>query len=162
MRSARLFFRPLRPTLLLPLLLSVPAQWTAVSMVWPLAIMKSLLSILVHLGVLQTCLAASKCYYPNGDESADYPCDPDAEESVCCADASVGFACLSNKLCLSPGGRTARGSCTDKTWKSPECKEMLLCTSEYRQRLLPQWHPRGFNRFIADLKMQTTTTGAGT
>ncbi|KAK4151131.1 transcription initiation factor IID, 18kD subunit-domain-containing protein [Chaetomidium leptoderma] len=80
-----------------------------------------LLSLLIHFGVLQTCFA-KKCYYPNGEEAFDFPCDPDAEDSVCCADVqTVGQACLSNKLCVSSQNRIARGSCTDKTWRSPEC-----------------------------------------
>ncbi|KAG8349448.1 hypothetical protein FVEN_g12354 [Fusarium venenatum] len=33
---------------------------------------------------LPICIAASKCYYPNGIEANDFPCDPGADESTCC------------------------------------------------------------------------------
>ena len=80
--------------------------------------------LLGALAALQTCSA--KCYYPDGTQAADFPCDPDAENSMCCGDGRpvkdfVGFACLSNKMCQSSSGRIIRGSCTDPTWKSPEC-----------------------------------------
>ncbi|RGP63541.1 hypothetical protein FLONG3_9847 [Fusarium longipes] len=74
---------------------------------------------------LPTCLAASKCYYPNGIEANDFPCDPDAEESVCCS-GGLGTMCLSNKLCIGADGNTLRGSCTDKNWASPECAMFCL------------------------------------
>jgi hypothetical protein len=83
----------------------------------------------LQLGILPTCLAG--CYYPGGKEATDdLPCDPDAEVSVCCAGSVVlGFVCLSNKLCVSPKGRIARGSCTDPTWQSPDCPKFCLSTS---------------------------------
>ncbi|KAL2169524.1 hypothetical protein VTG60DRAFT_5917 [Thermothelomyces hinnuleus] len=66
---------------------------------------------------------------PGGKEATeDFPCDPDAEHSPCCAGTPLGLACLANKLCLSPAGRFARGSCTDPTWKSPECPK--FCTHQ--------------------------------
>jgi hypothetical protein len=84
------------------------------------------LSLLVHLGLLQTCLG-KKCYYPGGEEATgDYPCDSDAEHSACCAGGTLGKACLANKLCWSPGMRFARGSCTDPSFKSPACPD--YCT----------------------------------
>jgi len=88
--------------------------------------MKSLLSLVVHLAILPSCLA--KCYYPNGKEAtSDFPCDPDAEHSVCCSgDAGFASACLSNKLCQSTSGRIIRGACTDPTWMSPECPRYCL------------------------------------
>ncbi|KAK4247868.1 hypothetical protein C7999DRAFT_40858 [Corynascus novoguineensis] len=59
---------------------------------------------------------------PRGEEAIDdHPCDPDAENSASCAGTPLGLASLANKLCLSPAGRLARGSCTDPTWKSPDC-----------------------------------------
>lgn len=74
---------------------------------------------------LPICLAASKCYYPNGVEANDFPCDPDADESVCCS-GGLGTVCLSNKLCIGADGNTLRGSCTDKSWASPECAMFCL------------------------------------
>ncbi|RGP65475.1 hypothetical protein FSPOR_7272 [Fusarium sporotrichioides] len=76
---------------------------------------------------LPICLTASKCYYPNGIEANDFPCDPDAEESVCCS-GGLGTVCLSNKLCIGADGNTLRGSCTDKNWASPECAMFCLGT----------------------------------
>ena len=91
--------------------------------------MKTLFLFLVVLAVLQAC--SGKCYYPNGNVALDFPCDSDAENSMCCGDGRdelnfVGFACLSNKLCQSETGRIIRGSCTDPTWKSPECVRNCL------------------------------------
>ncbi|KAI9147813.1 hypothetical protein HJFPF1_12845 [Paramyrothecium foliicola] len=49
--------------------------------------------------LLDISFAAQRCYYPNGFEARDdYPCDPDAEVSVCCG-RGFGSVCLSNKLC---------------------------------------------------------------
>ncbi|KAL2158289.1 hypothetical protein VTH06DRAFT_4610 [Thermothelomyces fergusii] len=87
-----------------------------------------LLLLLVHLGLFRRCLG-KKCYYPGGKEATgDFPCDADAEHSPCCAGTPLGLACLANKLCLSPAGRFARGSCTDPTWESPECPK--FCTHQ--------------------------------
>lgn len=83
-----------------------------------------LLSI-AHLGSGQ-----KRCYYPNGSEATiDYPCDPDAEDSACCA-GGFGTVCLTNKLCRNPNGNVIRGSCTDKNWSSPECAHYCLGKSE--------------------------------
>ncbi|KAH7017201.1 hypothetical protein EDB80DRAFT_278810 [Ilyonectria destructans] len=73
----------------------------------------------------QARFATSQCYYPNGDEAADFPCDPKADESVCCG-GGLGSVCLSNKLCLGANGNTVRGSYTDKNWASSECAMFCL------------------------------------
>lgn len=49
-----------------------------------LATMTRLITAL-FLYFLPICLAASKCYYPNGVEANDFPCGPDVDESVCCS-----------------------------------------------------------------------------
>ncbi|KAH7176186.1 hypothetical protein EDB81DRAFT_706464 [Dactylonectria macrodidyma] len=87
--------------------------------------MIQLVSVLLFLCSLSTSLAASKCYYPNGDEASDFPCDPDADESVCCG-GGLGSVCLSNKLCLGSNGNTVRGSCTEEDWASSECAMYCL------------------------------------
>ncbi|SPJ85628.1 uncharacterized protein FTOL_11409 [Fusarium torulosum] len=87
--------------------------------------MARLIFLFVFLFLLQTCLAADECYYPNGIEADDSPCDPDAKESVCCS-GGLGTVCLSNKLCIGADGNTMRGSCTDKNWASPECAMLCL------------------------------------
>lgn len=64
--------------------------------------------------------AFAQCYYPNGKVAEpDFPCDVNAEVSVCCG--GRGTQCMSNRLCQDPDGRVIRGSCTDKNWLSPEC-----------------------------------------
>ncbi|KAK4142670.1 uncharacterized protein C8A04DRAFT_13046 [Dichotomopilus funicola] len=75
----------------------------------------------------QLCAAAgSTCYYPNGRIAApDAPCNPDAENSPCCG-AGSGTVCLTNGLCLSAGGGTIRGSCTDKAWTAGECPNYCM------------------------------------
>lgn len=94
----------------------------------PFTTMSRLISLFLFLWYLQKCLAAtpaSQCYYPNGEKSDDSPCDPDADESVCCG-GSFGSVCLSNKLCLGSNGNNIRGSCTDKNWEAPECAMFCL------------------------------------
>jgi hypothetical protein len=95
--------------------------------------MKTPFALLVALAGLQPCLG--KCYYPNGREAADFPCDPDSTDTVCCSDGRVdGFACLSNKLCQTPQGRIIRGTCTDPTWKSAACASYCMRRSLRRPR----------------------------
>jgi hypothetical protein len=53
------------------------------------------------------------------------PCDPDAEDSVCCG-SGLGSACLSNRLCQGGNGNLIRGTCTDKSWDSPECSKTCI------------------------------------
>ena len=71
---------------------------------------------------------AQICYTPDGGVSNDRPCNFDGSESVCC---TQGFLCTSNLLCQpahwhsGEGGNPLqfiRGTCTDKTWKSPNCQ----------------------------------------
>ncbi|EFW21525.1 predicted protein [Coccidioides posadasii str. Silveira] len=73
-------------------------------------------------------VSSQLCYTPDGTLSNDRPCSADGGESACC---QPGFLCTSNKLCQPAhwhrgvGGNTLkfiRGTCTDKTWKSPECQ----------------------------------------
>lgn len=74
------------------------------------------------------------CYFPNGDNSPRaVPCHENAIESFCCAPHQ---GCLSNKLCFVNPTETdpanfvyARGSCTDKTWKSGACADFCLGSS---------------------------------
>ncbi|KAI8672056.1 hypothetical protein NCS56_00667900 [Fusarium sp. Ph1] len=82
--------------------------------------MTRFISLFLLLCSLQKGFAAQKCYYPNGEEAPDHPCDEDAEVSACCG-GSFGSICMSNKLCAGGDGGIVRGSCTDKNWASPEC-----------------------------------------
>ncbi|RSM12407.1 hypothetical protein CEP52_002494 [Fusarium oligoseptatum] len=82
--------------------------------------MTRFISLFLLLCSLQKGFAAKQCYYPNGEESPDHPCDEDAEVSACCG-GSFGSICMSNKLCAGGDGGIVRGSCTDKNWASPEC-----------------------------------------
>ncbi|KPM36212.1 hypothetical protein AK830_g10347 [Neonectria ditissima] len=91
----------------------------------PFTIMPRLTFVLLFICSLQSCFAASQCYYPNGAKSNDFPCDPDADESVCCG-GGLGSVCLSNKLCQGANGNTVRGSCTDQNWSSLECPMFCL------------------------------------
>jgi hypothetical protein len=63
------------------------------------------------------------CYFPIGNVADGHtPCNASAEQSWCCAS---GNYCLSNGHCLQVtdnfSNRIGRGSCTDRTWRSPEC-----------------------------------------
>lgn len=61
--------------------------------------------------------ASRACYYPDGSAAAlDIPCQ-DTNHSACCGPDSY---CLANNLCIQKLVLT-RSSCTDQTWKAPEC-----------------------------------------
>jgi hypothetical protein len=90
--------------------------------------MKPPLLVFVSLSILCNALAAKKCYYPNGRETDDAACGPNAEHSACCWTNTFAYACLSNGLCLTPSGRITRGSCTDRDWKSRACAS--YCTRQ--------------------------------
>jgi hypothetical protein len=73
------------------------------------------------------------CWFPDGITSphGDEPCQTTGN-STCCG---KGFACLSNRLCMltaynteaGPGQSTyVRGSCTDRTWRDPNCPSFCL------------------------------------
>ena len=73
--------------------------------------------------VLLPGLVSCTCYLPNGAVTPhDVPCE-NGHESVCC---SEGFICLSNSVCQKRDAANdtvgyARGSCTDKSWRSSYC-----------------------------------------
>ena len=87
-----------------------------------------------------TFITESTCYFPDGTiPRQDTPCQSEGE-STCCG---AGYACLSNNLCEltehvpnpAPGqSQWVRGSCTDQTWKSPNCPNFCLTPSngDYR------------------------------
>lgn len=77
------------------------------------------------------------CYFPDGVTvpRLDTPCHSTGE-STCCAS---GYACLSNNLCMLTEhveGDTdsistfVRGSCTDRSWNSPNCPSFCVSPSE--------------------------------
>ena len=68
------------------------------------------------------------CYYPDGSTIAPLhiPCNTSAlgtpqSASACCRNYSNAY-CVSNGLCYEDGV-LSRGSCTDKSWKSPSCAQ---------------------------------------
>ncbi|KAM0801885.1 hypothetical protein BDR22DRAFT_845558 [Usnea florida] len=71
-------------------------------------------------------MANAKCYYPDGSmANSDTPCNSAATISTFSACCDQSDICLDNGLCLmqhiSP--RISRGSCTDPSWRSPECAQ---------------------------------------
>jgi hypothetical protein len=67
-------------------------------------------------------VSCTSCYYPDGSlAESDSPCFPDANVSFCC---ETGIQCLTDKVCLYR--HYIRGSCTDKSWSSPECPQFCL------------------------------------
>lgn len=78
--------------------------------------------VLVLLSLLRPALATT-CYDSTGAVTDNVPCNPDADVSVCCGANQYGIACLDNKLCQGWDGQVFRGTCTDKTWKSPDCPQ---------------------------------------
>jgi hypothetical protein len=84
---------------------------------WATCIVK-LLTLLFPLVVS----SSTTCYRPDGRPAPeDFPCLPGEGHSFCCG---LGYACASNKICLaglSGGPSFNRGTCTDRSWSSPEC-----------------------------------------
>lgn len=87
--------------------------------------------------LLSTAIAA--CYYPNGTDVAAFipqneafqPCNVTTQASMCCriniADESGRDHCRSDGLCASPRRQFLwRESCSDPTWKSPQCQKLCL------------------------------------
>lgn len=77
---------------------------------------------------------STSCYYPNGaGANDDHICDSSSHFSTCCGSV---WTCLPNRTCqydrddgLYPVGQTIPGSCTDETWKAPECYPYCRGTS---------------------------------
>ena len=68
---------------------------------------------------------SSTCYFVNGDLAPQHvPCFPDkvsaGGDSACC-EKSDGDVCLDTGICLSVGGMTYQGACTDQNWQSNSC-----------------------------------------
>jgi hypothetical protein len=90
----------------------------------------TLLAVILTTGYILSVLAdVPLCYYPDGSTAqSDFACNLTAEHSFCCA---VGYNCLENKICVAVGESTwNRGSCTDKSWNSPECPRFCM---DFRQ-----------------------------
>lgn len=90
------------------------------------------LAIVLFLLYTPSILAEIPCYYPDGFTIAPLhtPCNTSASDtpqsaSSCCRNYANAY-CVSNGLCYDEGV-LSRGSCTDKTWKSPSCPQ--VCTT---------------------------------
>ncbi|KAI1631020.1 hypothetical protein F4809DRAFT_634189, partial [Biscogniauxia mediterranea] len=83
------------------------------------------ISILLPLLLCPSLAAVSRCYYPDGEISPDYPCNADLDSSACCG-GSAGSVCLSNNLCQTRDGDVIRGSCSDQYWGAAECAHYCL------------------------------------
>lgn len=74
----------------------------------------------------------TQCYYPDGTEAPDTPCNSTAEQSACCGSSAY---CLANGLCLGDGG-TSRGSCTDESWEDDSCPQYCRDSTETAPHIL--------------------------
>ena len=102
----------------------------------PICSSRSILITLSQIILLQCCVNAQTCYYPNGDVAKDSkPCSSGV---MCCPDT---WDCLSNGLCqLRNAGYFGRYSCTDKSWSQDSgcpqfCTNSALCVF-----LLTEWY----------------------
>ncbi|KAI4211374.1 MAG: hypothetical protein LQ351_005800 [Letrouitia transgressa] len=95
--------------------------------------------------------SARKCYYPGGIyQPNDTPCNPTAPNSDCCAPEDI---CLSNGLCYRSNiNRLHRGSCTDPTFKTPNCTK--TCTG-------PNDSPYGWADVLECPDLQSWYCGVG-
>ncbi|KAF5491438.1 hypothetical protein CGCS363_v010377 [Colletotrichum siamense] len=88
---------------------------------------------LIVVAALHLATAQLLCYFPNGRQSTDVPCNVSAPVSMCCGSSK---ACLSNGLCLlddttsSSGNSYARGTCTDPQWTSDLCPKQCLLNQD--------------------------------
>lgn len=88
-------------------------------------------------------LCELQCWFPDGqfpNGTGDYiinnysendrPCYPDRDVSFCCG---IGESCATNNLCIGGPGTAYmpfnRGTCTDRTWQSPECPQFCRMSS---------------------------------
>ena len=81
----------------------------------------STFAILLWSLLLDNCFGQLKACYQafEREVSGDFPCNPDANVSSCCAPGNI---CSSNLLCTSASNRQDYvGTCTDVTWSSPAC-----------------------------------------
>ncbi|KAI5369309.1 hypothetical protein Slin15195_G001850 [Septoria linicola] len=88
-----------------------------------------LASISSPLAAAAAAATPQQCYYPDGSESPDTPCNATAAAakggfSACCSETSY---CMDNGLCLEAGILT-RMSCTDKTFADKTCPQ--YCNTE--------------------------------
>jgi hypothetical protein len=86
----------------------------------------TLLTVILTASHILSALAdVPLCFYPDGSQAqSDYACNLTAEHSFCCA---IGYNCLDNKICVAEGySDWNRGSCTDKTWNSPDCPRFCM------------------------------------
>ncbi|KAA6415295.1 MAG: hypothetical protein FRX48_00010 [Lasallia pustulata] len=73
------------------------------------------------------------CYNPGGNLDPNYTsCNPSAGVSACCW---TGESCIGENLCFSQQGYIYRGSCTDSSWKAPECP--TVCRDVWNNNLIP-------------------------
>ncbi|KAK6339629.1 hypothetical protein TWF718_009025 [Orbilia javanica] len=101
---------------------------------------QSAILIFVIITATFTSYTNGACYFPDGSQSSDQPCDTSASNSMCCA---VGTSCLMNGVCHSFTtvnqeyvSTYARGSCTDQSWGSSACINECIYEGTY-----DQWGP---------------------
>jgi hypothetical protein len=99
----------------------------AMTMFNPIPTPFTFLIVILTSYALSTRAEVPLCFYPDGSQAqSDHACNLTAEVSFCCA---IGDNCLDNKLCVTKSDDPQpynRGSCTDKTWNSPECPRFCL------------------------------------
>lgn len=115
--------------LFLFLFLCIFALFSTMRMSQPLSALQAFLIFLNLRSIASSALSQqATCYYPNGDVATeDFACFLDQEQSACCGRGSI---CEATGLCKVAGSigvsDLVRGSCTDKTWTSPEC--ITICS----------------------------------
>lgn len=106
----------------------------------------TLLTVTLSLLCTSDVSAEIPCYYPDGFTIAPLhiPCNSSAlgtpqSATACCRNYTNNY-CLSNGLCYYDGV-LSRGSCTDKTWKSPSCAQD--CTTERKNASIGIFNCKG-------------------
>lgn len=87
--------------------------------------------------LIHTCSSQLKACYQALDEelAGDFPCNPDATVSSCCASGNI---CSSNLYCISEMNKQNYvGTCTDKTWSSPACPFNLSSSCLLHSSFMP-------------------------
>lgn len=82
------------------------------------------------LSQLNSVVAFTQCYYPDGSIPTDWVWEPctGAQYSSCCVPGE-GDICQPDGLCYYPDENLSyRGTCTDRTWNDPSCNANICVT----------------------------------
>ena len=79
---------------------------------------------LTSLTLFASLAIAQMCHFPDQETiSGDTVCFPNLQYSPCCGN---GYDCTTQGLCQNGAAFFVRGSCSDRSWSSPDCPQLCL------------------------------------